>query len=88
MDAGRQSANPERPKMATSVPTGAHLRGSFIMLKWALIFAVIALISGALGFTGIAAGAAGIAKVLFFVFLVLFVVALLAGSAIFRGVRK
>ena len=35
------------------------------MLKWAIIFAVIALIAGAFGFTGIAAGAAGIAKILF-----------------------
>ena len=47
------------------------------MLKWALIFAVIALVAGAFGFTGIAAGAAGIAKILFVVFLVLFVAVLL-----------
>ena len=47
------------------------------MLKWAVIFAVIALIAGALGFTGVAAGAAGIAKILFVVFLVLFVGVLL-----------
>jgi uncharacterized membrane protein YtjA (UPF0391 family) len=47
------------------------------MLKWALIFAVIALVAGLFGFTGIAAGAAGIAKILFMVFLVLFVVVVL-----------
>jgi Protein of unknown function (DUF1328) len=35
-----------------------------IMLKWALIFAVIAIIAGLFGFTGIAAGAAAIAKFL------------------------
>ena len=29
------------------------------MLKWAIIFAVIAIIAGLFGFTGIAAGAAG-----------------------------
>jgi len=40
------------------------------MLKWAIIFAVIALIAGALGFTGVAGAAAAIAKILFFVFLV------------------
>ena len=45
-----------------------------IMLKWALIFAVISVIAGVLGFGGVAAGAAGIAKVLFFVFVVIFVV--------------
>lgn len=47
------------------------------MLKWALIFAVIAAGAGLLGFTGIAAGAAGIAKILFVVFLILFVVVVL-----------
>ena len=48
------------------------------MLKWALIFAVVSLIAGALGFSGIAAGAAAAAQLLFFVFLVpcLFVLAL------------
>jgi uncharacterized membrane protein YtjA (UPF0391 family) len=43
------------------------------MLKWALIFAVIAAVAGLFGFTGIASGAAGIAKILFIIFLVLFV---------------
>ncbi len=41
------------------------------MLKYAIIFAVIALIAGALGFGGVAAGAAGIAKILFGLFLIL-----------------
>ena len=57
------------------------------MLKWAIIFAVIALIAGALGFTGVAAGSARIAKILFGIFLAIFVVllviALLIGEAIF-----
>ena len=35
------------------------------MLKYAIIFALISLVAGALGFSGVAAGAAGIAKVLF-----------------------
>lgn len=42
------------------------------MLKWALIFAVIAVIAGVFGFTGVAAGAATIAKILFGVFVALF----------------
>src|SRR5688500_7077228 len=54
-----------------------------VMLKWALISAVIAIIAGALGFGVIAGAAAGIAKILFFIFLVLFVVLLV--SAIFVG---
>ena len=34
------------------------------MIKWAAIFAIIALIAGALGFTGAAGAAMGIAKLL------------------------
>lgn len=41
------------------------------MLYYALVFLVIALISGVFGFTGIAGTAVGIAKILFFVFLAL-----------------
>jgi uncharacterized membrane protein YtjA (UPF0391 family) len=40
-----------------------------VMLHYAVVFFVIALIAALFGFSGIAAGAAGIAKVLFFVFL-------------------
>ena len=53
------------------------------MLKWALIFAVVALIAGALGFGGIAGAAAGIAKLLFFVFVVGFLIFLALG--VFAG---
>ena len=48
--------------------------GVFVMLKWAIIFAIVAIIAGALGFSGVAAGAATIAKLLFFVFLVICVI--------------
>jgi uncharacterized membrane protein YtjA (UPF0391 family) len=54
------------------------------MLRWSLIFLVVALVAALFGFTGIAAGAASIAKILFFVFLVLFVVALIAGSSLVK----
>lgn len=49
------------------------------MLRWAVIFLVIALVAAILGFGGIAGTAVGIAKILFWVFLVLFVVGLLLG---------
>jgi uncharacterized membrane protein YtjA (UPF0391 family) len=49
------------------------------MLRWALIFLVIALVAAALGFGGIAATAAGIAKILFYIFLALFLITLIAG---------
>lgn len=50
-----------------------------IMLRWTIIFLVVAIIAGILGFTGIAASAAGIAKVLFFIFLVFFLLSLILG---------
>jgi uncharacterized membrane protein YtjA (UPF0391 family) len=50
-----------------------------IMLYWAAVFFVIALVAGAFGFFGIAAGAVGIAKILFFAFLVLAIVSLVVG---------
>jgi uncharacterized membrane protein YtjA (UPF0391 family) len=46
------------------------------MLKWALIFLVLALVAGVLGFSGIAGESMFIAKVLFFIFLVVFIVGL------------
>jgi uncharacterized membrane protein YtjA (UPF0391 family) len=49
------------------------------MLRWALIFFVIALVAALFGFSGIAVAAAGIAKILFFIFVVMFLVALIAG---------
>ena len=49
------------------------------MLRWALIFFVLALIAALFGFGGIASGAASIAKILFFAFVVIFVISLIAG---------
>ncbi len=49
------------------------------MLKWALIFLVVAVIAAALGFGGIAGAAAGIAKFLFVAFLIVAAVMLVMG---------
>ena len=49
------------------------------MLRWSLLFLVVALIAGVLGFGGIAGTSMWFAQVLFFVFLVLFVVSLIMG---------
>lgn len=51
----------------------------FIMLRYAIVFFIIALIAALFGFTGIAAGAVEIAKILFFVFVLLAVVSLVMG---------
>ena len=49
------------------------------MLRWALLFLVVALVAALFGFTTVAGTAYGAARILFFVFLVLFVVSLLMG---------
>lgn len=50
------------------------------MLRYSLIFLLIALVAGVFGFTEVAGGSWLIAKVLFFMFLVLFVVSLFFGG--------
>ena len=52
-----------------------------IMLRWALVFFVVALIAAILGFTGIAMAAAGVAKILFFLFVILVALSLLGHVA-------
>ena len=49
------------------------------MLRWALIFLIVALVAGLLGFWGLEGTAMWMAKVLFIVFLILFVVSLVLG---------
>jgi uncharacterized membrane protein YtjA (UPF0391 family) len=51
------------------------------MLKWAVIFLIIALVAGLFGFTDVQAASAGIAKVLFGIFLILFLGAVFLGLA-------
>ncbi len=52
------------------------------MLRWALIFLVVAIIAGIFGFTDVEAASATIAQWLFGIFLVLFLGALVIGLAI------
>jgi len=49
-----------------------------VMLRWALVFFIVALVAAVLGFSGVALAAAGIAKILFYIFLVLFLVSLVS----------
>ena len=46
------------------------------MLKWTVIFIIIAIIAAVFGFGGIAEGATDIAKILFFIFVILFILSL------------
>ena len=50
------------------------------MLRFSIVFLLIALLAGAMGFTNIAGDSYVAAQVLFFVFLVLFIVSLVFGQ--------
>lgn len=50
------------------------------MLRWAIVFLVIALVSGILGFGNIVGLSTEIARILFVVFLVLFIIAAAANA--------
>jgi uncharacterized membrane protein YtjA (UPF0391 family) len=52
------------------------------MLKWSIIFLVIALISGLLGFSNIAGASVGFAKILFILFVILFILSLIFGKRV------
>jgi uncharacterized membrane protein YtjA (UPF0391 family) len=52
------------------------------MLKWAVVFLIIAIIAGIFGFTDVQAASATIAQWLFGIFLVLFLGALIIGLMI------
>jgi uncharacterized membrane protein YtjA (UPF0391 family) len=60
-----------------------NLQPTSPMLRWTLLFLVIAIIAGLFGFTGIAGTASDIARVLFFVFLVLLIISAIVSA--FRG---
>ncbi len=56
-----------------------------IMLGWAVIFLIVAIIAAIFGFGGIAGTAAGIAQILFYIFVAIFLISLLVG--LFTGKR-
>lgn len=55
------------------------------MLRWALIFLVVALVAAVLGFTTIAGAAIDVAKILFWIFAILFVISLVMHMVRGRG---
>ena len=52
------------------------------MMRWAILFAILALAAGFFGFGGLAGDFAGIAKILLFVFVALLVVSLVLGRRV------
>ena len=51
------------------------------MLRWALVFLLVALVAALFGFGGISAAASDIARILFFIFIVMFILLLVVGFA-------
>ncbi|HVQ82291.1 MAG: DUF1328 domain-containing protein [Pseudolabrys sp.] len=58
------------------------------MLKWALIFLIIAVVAGIFGFTNVEAASATIAQWLFGIFVVLFLGALIIGLTLGAKLRS
>ncbi len=78
-EATRQRGNDTRTRPPQQAADARSQPEEKVMLHYAIVFFVIAIIAAVFGFTGIAAGAAEIAKILFYIFLVVFVVTLLLG---------
>jgi uncharacterized membrane protein YtjA (UPF0391 family) len=64
---------------APGAVVAAFLCQGDLMLYWAVVFLIIALVAAVFGFGGIAVAAAGIAKFLFFLFVVIFLIMLVLG---------
>jgi uncharacterized membrane protein YtjA (UPF0391 family) len=56
------------------------------LLKWALIFLVLAAVAALLGFGGMAEGFATIAQILFGIFLVIMLVLVILGLTVYKSV--
>lgn len=54
----------------------AAARRRDIMIRWALMFLVVAIVAGVFGFGIIASAFAGVAQIVFFLFVALFVISL------------
>ncbi|MFN3389991.1 MAG: DUF1328 domain-containing protein [Allosphingosinicella sp.] len=57
------------------------------MLKWALIFLVLALVMAVLGFGGLAGAFIDIAQILFWLAVIIFVIMLVLGLTVYKKVR-
>jgi uncharacterized membrane protein YtjA (UPF0391 family) len=57
------------------------------MLKWAVIFLVLALVMAVLGFGGIAGAFIEIARILFWLTVIIFVILLVLGLTVYKKIR-
>jgi uncharacterized membrane protein YtjA (UPF0391 family) len=74
-----------RRRDQTNVAVGGAKQKVDAMLRWALIFFIIALVAAFFGFGGMAGLAADIGKFLFVAFLIVAAIALISGLASARG---
>ena len=74
-DHGRKAVILARVLKNSSVGSTESRRHAVI--KWSVVFFIIAILAAVLGFGGIAAGATDVARVLFFMFLAMFVISLI-----------
>ncbi|PJJ99484.1 DUF1328 domain-containing protein [Lysobacteraceae bacterium NML91-0213] len=58
------------------------------MIKWAIIFAIIGLIAGALGFSGAAGTMMGIAQFLFWAGIIIAVILFILGVTVYKKVTR
>lgn len=77
-----------RPRLRPLATHGRVASKENVMIKWAIIFAVIGLIAGALGFGGVAGGAMGIAKFLFWAAIIIAVVLFVLGLTVAKKVVR
>jgi uncharacterized membrane protein YtjA (UPF0391 family) len=80
--AKRPAGFPKLRRRRKTVSDVKTLARSFAMLRYVVIFLVIALIAGLCGFTEVAGGAKEIARIVFYIFLVLFVISLIMGRRV------
>jgi uncharacterized membrane protein YtjA (UPF0391 family) len=82
-DAGRSKW---RFGIVVACPRGTEPNEGRTMLKWALIFAVAAIILAILGFGGLAGAAMAIAKILFWIAVIIAVLLFILGLTIYKKV--
>lgn len=67
-----------RRHLVVCLMSGKWIKKENDMLRYALIFLVVALLAAFLGFGGIAGAAAGIARILFYIFIAFFLISIIA----------
>jgi uncharacterized membrane protein YtjA (UPF0391 family) len=57
-----------------------------VLIKWSVLFLILALVAAVFGFGNIAAGAVDIARILFGLFVVIFIIMIILGLTVYKTV--